>query len=210
MSKMRSRALTQFPTVLVTLVSIIQALALELMWSKIISSDYLWNLTIESVIAWGTISVSLLGILQIWVLYSTLVIGFTWRPTLRDSILPFLLGIQEFTMVSLIGPQFNALWLYVLASLFLFANYIAHISFRRARLEPDNEPFFRGREPATWRDFRWSFSTIFAFTVLGILFTALENSHAVALTAIVFANFVLAIQVVSSRRLWRAILETED
>ena len=99
MSKMRSRALTQFPTVLVTLVSIIQALALELMWSKIISSDYLWNLTIESVIAWGTISVSLLGILQIWVLYSTLVIGFTWRPTLRDSILPFLLGIQEFTMV---------------------------------------------------------------------------------------------------------------
>ncbi len=210
MSKMRSRALKQFPTILVTLVSIIQALALELMWSEIVEADYLWELTTESIIAWGTITVSLLGILQIWVLYSTLVIGFTWRPTLRDSILPFVLGIQEFTMVSLIGPQFNALWLYVLASMFLFANYIAHISFRRARLEPENEPFFRGREPATWRDFSWSFGIIFSLTAFGVLYTALGNSHAVALVAIVFANFALGVQVVSSRRLWRAILDTED
>lgn len=207
---MRRRALKQFSTILVTLVSIIQALALELMWSEITDADYLWELTTESVIAWGTISVSLLGILQIWVLYSTLIIGFTWRPTLRDSILPFVLGIQEFTMVSLIGPQFNALWLYVLASMFLFANYIAHISFRRARMEPANEPFFRNREPATWRDFRWSFAIIFCLTAFGVLYTALGNAHSVALAAIAFANIALIVQVITSRLLWRAILDTED
>ena len=207
---MRKRALQQFPTILVTLVSIIQALALELMWSEITGADYLWELTVESVIAWGTITVTLLGILQIWVLYSTLVIGFTWRPTLRDSILPFVLGIQEFSLVSLIGSQFSALWLYVLASMFLFANYIAHISVRRARFEPENEAFFRNREPATWRDFRWAFFNIFTLTVFGILYTALGNSHTVALVAIVFANIALVVQMSGSRRLWRAILDAED
>jgi hypothetical protein len=41
MQKMRSRAKTHFPSVLLTLISIIQALALELMWSKIVESDFL-------------------------------------------------------------------------------------------------------------------------------------------------------------------------
>ncbi len=200
----------QFPVVLVTLVSIIQALALELLWGRITEADYLWELDVESIVAWGTITVTLLGILQIWVLYSTLIIGFSWRPSLRDSVLPFMLGIQEFMMVSLINEQFSALWLYVLASLFLFANYIAHISVRRARAEPENEPFFRGRSPATWRDFRWPFTGIAAFCLLGMLYTALGNPDWVALLAIVAANIALAIQTVSSRNLWRAILETED
>lgn len=41
MSKIRTRAQMHFPTVLLTLISIIQALALELMWSKIVESDSL-------------------------------------------------------------------------------------------------------------------------------------------------------------------------
>jgi len=35
MIKIRTRAQAHFPTVLLTLISIIQALALELMWSKV-------------------------------------------------------------------------------------------------------------------------------------------------------------------------------
>ena len=135
MNNMRKRAMAQFPIILLTLVSIIQALALELVWGVIIEADYLWALTLNALVAWGTISVTLLCILQIWVLYSTMVIGFTWRPSLRDSILPFFLGLQEFVLISFIGPTFSALWLYVLATMFLFANYIAHLTFRRARSE---------------------------------------------------------------------------
>ncbi len=59
MNKMRARAQTQFPTVLLTLISIIQALALELMWSKIAESDFLWTLDINAIIAWGMLSVTL-------------------------------------------------------------------------------------------------------------------------------------------------------
>ena len=36
-------------------------------------------------------------------------------------------------MISLISEEFNVYWLYVLASVFIFANWVAHITFRRAR-----------------------------------------------------------------------------
>jgi len=207
MSVMRRRALTQFPMVLLTLVSIIQALALELVWGKISAGEaYLWEWNVDALVAWGTISVTLLGILQVWILYATLVIGFTWLPTLRDTVLPFILGIQEFTMISLIGPEFNALWLYALSALFLFGIYVAHMSFRRARLEPDNAAFFTGREPATWKDFIWAFTNIGLLIVFGMAYTALRGPVWLALFSIVFANMSLAIQIVSSRRLWRVIV----
>lgn len=201
----------QFPMVLLTLVSIIQALALELVWAKVGEGEaYLWEWTIDALIAWGTISVTLLGILQIWILYATLVVGFSWLPTLRDSLLPFVLGILEFMMISLIGPEFSALWLYVLAAIFLFGNYVAHTSFRRARVEPENEPFFRNRPPATWRDFIWPFFIITLLILLGIAYTAFRGPDMLALFSIVFANFALTVQVFTSRRLWRVIVETED
>jgi hypothetical protein len=77
MNDMRARAVSQFPIVLLTLVSIIQALALELLWSKVSESDFLWNFDIKALVGWGMLSVALMGILQIWVMYSTIVIGFT-------------------------------------------------------------------------------------------------------------------------------------
>lgn len=63
------------------------------------------------------IGVSFLEILQIWIMYSTMVMGFVWQPLLRDLIIPFIIGIQEFMLITLIGEQFSALWLYVLGSL---------------------------------------------------------------------------------------------
>ncbi len=202
--------MTQFPVILLTFISIIQALALELMWGKIAEADYLWEWGIQAIIAWGSIVVSMMGILQVWVLYSTLVLGFAWRPSMRDLLLPFVIGILQFSMVSLLGPVFNPMWLYSLAAIFLFGNYVAHITFRRARILEVNAAFFVGREPATWRDFVWAFTNIFMLTLFGILYTALGNPDWLALVSIIFANVALIIQVVTSRRLWTAISETED
>ncbi len=209
-SRMRDRVMTQFPVILLTLISIIQALALELLWGKVLDGDYLWQWDLQAIVAWGSISVTMLGILQVWVLYSTLVLGFTWRPTMRDMLLPFVIGLLEFSLVSLIGPDFDALWLYALAGIFLFGNTVAHITFRRARLEIENAAFFRGRSPATWRNFIWAFSNIFLLIIFGILYTALRSPDWIALTAMVFANGALLVQMVTSRRLWKAIVETED
>lgn len=209
MSGMRARAQKQFPIVLLTLISIIQALALELLWSKVIESQFLLSFTIDSLVVWGMLSVSLVGILQIWVMYSTMVIGFTWRPSLRDSILPFVIGIQQFLLVSLISSTFNVMWLYVLASIFFVGNGIAHVTFRRARADPSNSAFFESRDPATLKDFRMPLFVITTLVLFGILYTVFENSNWVALAAIVFSNIILGFQIHFSRRLWTSIMDTE-
>lgn len=208
MNEMRVRAQRQFPIVLLTLISIIQALALELLWTKVIESDYLWIFDVRVIVAWGMLSVTLMGILQIWVMYSTMVIGFTWRPSLRDSIIPFILGIQQFMLVSLISPNFNVLWLYVLASVFIVGNWVAHITFRRARMDPTNELFFKHRAPATLGDFAWPMVIVVVLVLFGIVSTILGNPSWIALAAIVFANITLAAQIVSSRRLWNSMMES--
>jgi len=45
--------MAQFPAVLLTLISIIQALAMELMWSKIMNSDFLFSGDFSALIIWG-------------------------------------------------------------------------------------------------------------------------------------------------------------
>lgn len=210
MHEMRDRVQTQFPLVLLTLISIIQALALELMWDKVVSSPYLYVFDINAVVAWGMLSVVIMGILQIWVTYSTLVIGFTWQPNLRDLILPFAVGIQEFMLVELIDAQFNVMWLYVLASLFIVMNWVAHTTFRRARADQRNARFFEGRGQAELKDFAGPFVIVLILVGVGVLSTALGQGGYVALTAIMFANAVLAYQIIRSRFLWHAMMRIDD
>lgn len=206
MNRIRERAQRQFPAVLLTLISIIQALALELMWSKIMSSEFLWQLDMSAVIGWGMLSVALMGILLIWVLYTTLVMGFVWQPSLRDSILPFVIGIQEFMLVSLIDAEFRGMWLYVLASVFVTVNWIVHISLRRARQHPENSQYFNNVAPATWRDFLPSMLIVVVAVVLGVISDMSGSALWVPILAIVFANCVLAFQIVVTRRLWWSLM----
>jgi hypothetical protein len=92
------------------------------MWSKIVESEWLWKFNMKAVIGWRMILVASLGIIQVCVMHSTMVMGFIWQPDLKDSIIPFVIGIQEFMLVTLIGEEFNTLWLYALGSVFISAN----------------------------------------------------------------------------------------
>jgi hypothetical protein len=210
MSKLRERTQEHFPAVLLTLISIIQALALELLWGKITGTESLWQGDMVALVGWGMVSVSLLGILQIWIMYSFMVMGFVWLPGLRDSLFPFVIGLQEFMLVSLIGTEYEGLWLLVLASIFLSANIISHLSFRRARQEPANELFFRGRKPATLRDFRWAASVILALTVLGVVSAMVDSGSLLLLVAMTLANIVLLVQIFATRSLWRTIMSLSE
>tara|TARA_R110002073_G_scaffold132279_1_gene279082 strand:+ start:1282 stop:1944 length:663 start_codon:yes stop_codon:yes gene_type:complete len=206
MSKIRLRAQTHFPTVLLTLISIIQALALELMWSKIVESDWLWNFDIQALIGWGMVVAALLGILQIWVMYSTMVMGFIWQPYLRDSIVPFFIGIQQFMLVALVSEEFNTLWLYVLGSIFISGNWVSHSSFRRARQNPENDDFFGKTNPATLRDFWPAMTIVTGLTIFGIAIDLTQNHTWLPIAALVFANAVLIFQTFRFRRMWRSIM----
>jgi len=207
---MRNRIISQFPIVLLTLVSIIQALALELMWEQITSADYLWELSLDAIVIWGMITVTLMGILQLWITYSMMVMGFTWQPGIGDSILPFVIGILEFLMINLIGSQFNPLWLYVLASLFVITNWVVHSSLRKARIEGKNESFFRDRDRATLKDFAGAIAIVLVCVIFGMLTTVFREQLWVALIAVVTMNIALVLQMYTSGRFWQAMMAVED
>ncbi len=210
MNKIRTRAQIHFPTVLLTLISIIQALALELLWSKALESDWLWNFDAPAWIGWGMIIAAFLGLLQVWVMYSTMVMGFIWQPYLRDSIIPFIIGIQQFLLIALIGEEFSTLWLYVLGSIFISGNWISHSSFRRARQDPENDEFFGRTKPATLRDFWPAMSIVLALVAFGIAIDLTQNQTWLPLAALVFSNGVLIFQTFIFRRMWRSIMGLND
>lgn len=64
------RAKAHFPTVLLTLLSIVQALALELMWSHLAENAYLYAWTPVAVLGWLQLATTLLGVLLIWLIYA--------------------------------------------------------------------------------------------------------------------------------------------
>jgi len=139
-----------------------------------------------------------------------MVMGFVWQPLLRDSIIPFVIGIQEFMLITLIGEQFTALWLYVLGFLFVVANWVSYNSLRRARLNPENEAFFSKLESATLKDFSAAIAIVCSLTVFGILIDFTGNQSWLPLAGVVFANIVLLLQIVASRRLWRNLMGLES
>lgn len=206
MSKIRTRAQAHFPAVLLTLISIIQALALELMWSKILESNWLWALDLQAIIGWGMIAGVFLGILQVWVMYSTMVMGFVWQPYLRDSIIPFIIGIQQFMLIALVAEDFSTLWLYVLGSIFITGNWVSHSSFRRARQDPENDEFFGRTKPAKLRDFWPAMSIVSVLVVFGIAIDVTQNQTWLPIAALVFSNGVLIFQTFLFRRMWRSIM----
>ena len=205
MNIMKTRAQAYFPSVLLTLVSIIQALALELMWSKIVESEWLWKFNMKAVIGWRMILVASLGIIQVCVMYSTMVMGFIWQPDLKDSIIPFVIGIQEFMLVTLIGEEFNTLWLYALGSVFISANWVSHSSLRRARQNPEKEEFFGKVELATLRDFWPALTIVTSLVIFGISIDVTQNQTWLPLVAL-----IVIFQIVFFGSLWRSILGLHD
>ena len=95
MQTIRERAKEHFPSVLLTLLSIIQALALELLWNRLRGNDYFWDGGISAVVGWTQAAVLLLGIFQVWLFYTSIVMRFRWVPTTRDAVIPFVMGALE-------------------------------------------------------------------------------------------------------------------
>ena len=99
MSDIRDRAKEQLPSVLLTLMSIIQALALEFLWDvvRVTPREFTW----DAVLDWLQIAANMLGILQLWLFYTSAAMRFRWVPTTQDLLFPFVIGILEFTLIDL-------------------------------------------------------------------------------------------------------------
>ncbi len=203
MNSMRNRAKEHFPTVLLTLLSIVQALALELLWSHVRETTYLFELSWIAAISWIQVFAVFLGLVLIWVVYVNNVMRFRWVPATSESVYPFLIGLFEFMLIEYLGPGDFGLWFIFMALIFGTMTWVAHANMRRARQDPENDSFFAGFEPAKLRDFYPAISIVSVLLLAGIYLLIRGDQTYVAMLALLATNGTLGWQFYAAAQLWR-------
>ena len=203
MKSIRDRARQKFPTVLLTLLSIVQAVALEKLWEQSRLRPDLFDASWITVLNWLQLTATLLVIIFIWLLYVGLVMRFRFTPLLSDLILPFFVGLLEFLMIEMTHPGRLGAWFIVLAFISTMVNYIRHALFRRARRDPDNSEFFDVVPAATWRDHSARIIPTVLCAFVGAWLWVSGNQGWPALVAILLVLFGIASQMQIAARYWR-------
>ncbi|NKB96916.1 MAG: hypothetical protein GKR90_00230 [Pseudomonadales bacterium] len=191
-NQIRGRAKANFPTVLLTLLSIVQAL--ELMWTHLGEHPYLYEWSFLAVLGWLQIAATLLGILLIWLIYSGLVMRFSWVPSTSDAIFPFLVGIIEFAQIGVMGPSSIGIWFIILSILFAIMAWVTQVTMRRARHDSDNDHFFANLPRASWADHISSVIPVVVLLMIGLGIWVTENQGWFSLVAVALAFGLLANQ----------------
>ena len=189
--------------VLLTLLSIVQALALELLWSHVRESAYLFDMSWTALLTWIQISTTFMGIVVIWIVYAGTAMRFRWVPTTSDSVYPFAIGLLEFILIETLAPAYMGWWFICLAMIFALMSWVSHMTMRRARLDGENDEFFVDLEPATTKDFYAAFSIIVAFILAGIYLTMSGNRGDFAVFAVSAAFLVLVRQLFVAASFWQ-------
>jgi hypothetical protein len=203
MESIRSRARENLPSVLLTLLSIVQAIALETLWENTINRPELFQASWVATLAWLQISVSFLIIILIWLFYVGLVMRFKWTPTIPDLVLPFCVGLLELLLIRLMEPKELGAWFLVLALITAMLHLVGHSLFRRARRDSENEEFFQHLTPATWSDHAPKVLCILVIILFGVWLWITGDTAWVALFALltVLLLIIFEIRVVAS--FWR-------
>lgn len=98
--ELASRLETSFRDVYLQLISVIQGVAFSFLVSVVYS-----NISDLNISKWLALATSLVAILVIWQEYMVGATAFAWIPTLMDTVIPFGLGIFEFTLIIVaVGP----------------------------------------------------------------------------------------------------------
>jgi hypothetical protein len=205
------RARELVPALILTLLSMIQALALEIFWSKIGASEFLWQGGWTAVIGWLQVAIVLEGILLIWVLYVSFVLRFSWLPTLEDTLLPFLIGLFEFAMIDLTEPALVGPWMMLLALVFTLAVVSSHNTMRRAEKDPANAYFFaRTSMIRGWRSYRHSAVSIAGLMLVGLLLWLSNPAPWIVVVALLLALGAMFFQYLQARTYWLHSLTDDE
>lgn len=211
MNAMRDRAKEHFPTVLLTLLSIVQALALELLWSHLRETAYLFELSWITAISWMQILATFSGLVLIWVVYANNVMRFRWVPATSDSVYPFLIGLIEFMLIENLGPDEIGLWFIFMALIYGMMTWVSHANMRRARQDADNAAFFSSFEPAKFRDFYRQIAIVFALVLAGIYLLFIGDQWLFAMLALLATNGMLGWQFYTAALFWkRTVTEVSE
>ena len=203
MDSIRNRAKKRFPTVLLTLLSIVQALALEFLWDQSRHRPELYEVSATSLLAWLQIAATLNVVILIWLAYAGMVMRFRWTPTTADSIWPFFVGLIQFQLIDLMGTDNLGRWLVVLAVLFGLMSVVNHHAMKRARQDKANSEFFDRFGPATFKDFMPLCVTVVVLVITGVVLWNTDNSGWPAIAALLITTVGLANEVRNAAKYWR-------
>lgn len=206
----KNRAKENFPSVLLTLLSIVQAIALEEIWGQLQASTYLYEATWLALLGGLQMGLSLLTIILIWLLYVDLVLRIRFTPTALDAVLPFFVGLLQFLLIAMATPETLGQWAMVLAVLLAFVSYISHKTMRRARQDEHNDALFKNISPATKRDFlnRGFFIVIFLLAGMWLYISGDQGYIALAILLVILGRLSYVFRIVS--RFWRITHDNEQ
>ena len=153
MHQISKRVKANIPTVVLTMLGIIQAFALELLWNYVSGTALLYSMTWQAFMSWTQVVIILVGIIAIWLVYACNVSRFVWVPSIQEFMLPFWVGLMQFMLIQLLDRAWMGLWLILMAFLIATMIWIGQTTMRKARNDPDNAAFFSSTSAATWRDF---------------------------------------------------------
>ncbi len=209
MNTIRNRAKDHMPVVLLTMLSIVQALALELLWAYVTGQDYLYQATWNALLGWTQVLATMLGILLIWLIYASTVMRFRWVPATTDSISPFVIGIIEFTLIAVLGVEHLGIWFLTMALTFAVMTWVSHLSFRRARQDGENVEFFSKVRPTSLSDYRGTMVNVTVMVALGVFFAVTGYSGWFALLSLAALIALLLYQIHLTDRYWRLSTQPE-
>jgi len=206
LNPIRQRAKEQFPSVLLTLLSIVQALALGMLWTHIENGAHLFEVTPAAAFYWAQVSISFFTMLLVWILYVNTVMRFSWVPGIVESVLPFFIGLLEFILVATMGPGSIGLWFLCLSALCAVSTYSSHLTFVRARSEQENQSFFENVSPATLRDYVPQLTFVVTFGVAGAMLLLSDTPNLFAAVVLTGAYVFISVQFGISAKWWKTSL----
>jgi hypothetical protein len=200
-SSPRERAREQFPSVLLGVLGIIQALALELLWQDGIGGLDRWRSLGAALAGWLEVVAVFLGVIVIWLMYATLVLRFAWVPRFADLVFPFVLGALEFLLVEWTAPEQVAAFFFGLAAIFVMGASMTFSIFR-AMIAAGDVPALPQRQQLS--GYYPAAAAALVLVLCGLLARAAGPASPLVAGCLLLANGALVAQIVVFHRYWLA------
>ncbi|MGB0261674.1 MAG: hypothetical protein ACPGCY_02625 [Henriciella sp.] len=209
MSDIRNRVKDRFPTILVSLLSILQATAFSLLWTHDIDTIRPDAFSPGMLASLWQIAATVLLLIIIWIVYCVNIMRFVWLPTLLDSIFPFAIGLTEFMMIEYMNLDRLGWWLLFGALLNLLTAWSAQNTLVKARQDPGNARYFADIQPATWRNFIHDGFSIGAMTALAIYLIIRPDSQIAIWAALIFITAIIATVFNNLNKYWGSAMSAD-
>ncbi len=155
----RARSREAFPGVFLTLVALVQAIALELLVVRAQGLEVIGQLNTESVATWLQIALGFVSAIQLWVATALWSIAGPVRIHVNDIIAPFFYGVAQFLAIGWIGPEFHPGFFYAIGVGYLVGAVVGRDYAARQQRDPENR--LLADNPVT--------PVLFANGILGVL-----------------------------------------